>query len=69
MLHGLLLNQTLGAITGLANITPASLVNVFNLFKAGKIEEAVKAQKEVSTAGELEIKAGVPGMRVSCCFA
>jgi 4-hydroxy-2-oxoglutarate aldolase len=64
MLHGLLLNGTLGAITGLANVTPKALVNIYTLFKAGKIREAREAQRAVSLAGELELKGGVPGMRV-----
>ena len=69
MLHGLLLNGTLGAITGLANVTPKALVNVYNLFRDGKVEEARRAQEAVSLAGELELKGGVPGMRVSPYFA
>lgn len=65
MLHNVALNGTLGVISGLGNVAPASLVNVFKLFKVGKFEEAKKAQEAVSIAGELEIKGGVPGMRVS----
>jgi hypothetical protein len=65
MLHGVMLNGTLGVISGLGNVTPKTLVNVFDLFKAGKIEEAKRAQVAVSLAGELELKGGVPGMRVS----
>lgn len=65
MLHNVALNGTPGVISGLGNIAPASLVNVFELFKAGKFEEAKEAQEAVSVAGELEIKGGVPGMRVS----
>jgi dihydrodipicolinate synthase/N-acetylneuraminate lyase len=67
MLHNVALNGTLGAISGLGNIAPASLVKVFNLYKQGKFDEAKKAQEAVSIAGELEIKGGVPGMRVSGC--
>lgn len=65
MLHGVMLNGTLGVISGLGNVTPKTLVNVFELFRAGKIEEAKRAQVAVSLAGELELKGGVPGMRVS----
>jgi dihydrodipicolinate synthase/N-acetylneuraminate lyase len=65
MLHGVMLNGTLGVISGLGNIAPKSLVNVFELFQAGKIEEAKRAQVAISLAGELELKGGVPGMRVS----
>lgn len=68
MLHNVALNGTLGAISGLGNIAPASLVKVFNLYKQGKFDEAKKAQEAVSIAGELEIKGGVPGMRVSDSF-
>jgi hypothetical protein len=68
MLHNVALNDTLGAISGLGNIAPASLVKVFNLYKQGKFDEAKKAQEAVSIAGELEIKGGVPGMRVSNSF-
>ena len=35
------------------------------LFQEGKIAEAQKAQGELSMAGEIELKGGVPGMRVS----
>ncbi|KAJ9117484.1 hypothetical protein QFC22_004334 [Naganishia vaughanmartiniae] len=63
MLHNVAFNGTLGAISGLGNIAPASLVKVFNLYKQGKFDEAKKAQEAVSIAGELEIKGGVPGMR------
>lgn len=65
MLHGIMMNGCLGSITGLANIIPKALVNVYDLYKAGKIEEAKAAQRKISLAGELELKAGVPGMRVS----
>lgn len=64
MLHNVALNGTLGVISGLGNIAPAALVKVFRLYKEGKFEEAKKAQEAVSIAGELEIKGGVPGMRV-----
>lgn len=66
MLHGIMMNGCLGSITGLANIVPKALVNVYSLYKAGKIEEAKAAQGEISLAGELELKAGVPGMRYGC---
>jgi dihydrodipicolinate synthase/N-acetylneuraminate lyase len=64
MLHNVALNGTLGVISGLGNIAPAALVKVFKLYKEGKFDEAKKAQEAVSIAGELEIKGGVPGMRV-----
>jgi dihydrodipicolinate synthase/N-acetylneuraminate lyase len=64
MLHNVALNGTLGVISGLGNIAPAALVNVFKLYKSGKFDEAKEAQEAVSIAGELEIKGGVPGMRV-----
>jgi hypothetical protein len=38
---------------------------VFELAKAGKVEEARKAQLAVSLAGRIELGGGIPGMRVS----
>lgn len=35
------------------------------LFQNGKIDEAKKLQGAVSLAGRVELKGGVPGMRVS----
>lgn len=64
LLHNVALNGTLGVISGLGNIAPAALVNIFKLYKQGDFEAAKKAQEAVSIAGELEIKGGVPGMRV-----
>lgn len=65
LLHGLMASGTLGAVSGLANICPFAAVRVVKLFQEGKIAEAQKAQGELSMAGEIELKGGVPGMRVS----
>lgn len=63
ILHGLLASSGLGAVSGLANITPRACVEVVKLFQAGKYSEAKKLQGEVSLAGRVELKGGVPGMR------
>lgn len=65
LLHGLMASGTLGAVSGLGNIAPHACVRVVKLFQEGKIAEAQKAQGELSMAGEIELKGGVPGMRVS----
>ncbi|KAL7415653.1 dihydrodipicolinate synthetase family protein [Mrakia frigida] len=63
LLHGLMASGTLGAVSGLGNIAPHACVRVVKLFQEGKIAEAQKAQGELSMAGEIELKGGVPGMR------
>jgi len=60
-----MVSGTLGAVSGLGNIAPHACVRVVKLFQEGKIAEAQKAQGELSMAGEIELKGGVPGMRVS----
>lgn len=65
LLHGLTGSGISGVITGLANDVPKACVRVFDLYQKGELEEARKAQKEVSLAGELELKGGIHAMRVS----
>lgn len=66
ILHGLTGSGISGAITGLGNNAPKTCVRLFELYQKGELEEARKAQKEVSAAGELELKGGIPGMRYGC---
>jgi len=63
LLHGLLGSGNSGVVTGLANIAPKACVEVFDLAKAGKVEQARKAQLAVSLAGRIELGGGIPGMR------
>lgn len=65
LLHGLTGSGISGAITGLGNNAPKACVRVFELYQKGQLEDAKKAQKEVSAAGELEPKGGIHAMRVS----
>ncbi|KAB5590845.1 L-threo-3-deoxy-hexylosonate aldolase [Ceratobasidium theobromae] len=66
LLHGLTGSGISGVITGLANDVPKACVRVFDLYQKGELEEARKAQKEVSLAGELELKGGIHAMRYGC---
>jgi L-threo-3-deoxy-hexylosonate aldolase len=53
-----------GAIVGAANVFPRACVNVYNLFVAGKQEEAMKAQAELALADWSLTKRAIPGFKV-----
>jgi 2-keto-3-deoxy-L-rhamnonate aldolase len=55
-----------GAIDGLAGIFPKSVVKLYDLYTSGgenKREELRKLQYKISTAEELIVKHGVPGIK------
>ena len=54
-----------GVIGGLANIAPKACVEVFNLYTAGKIDEAEKMQAIIGRGDWVAIKSGVVGTK-SC---
>jgi len=54
-----------GVIGGLANIAPKACVEVFNLYTAGKIDEAEKMQAVIGRGDWAAIKGGVVGTK-SC---
>jgi dihydrodipicolinate synthase/N-acetylneuraminate lyase len=45
-----LIGKSCGAVTGLANTHPRSVVKLFNLYREGKLEEAQELQGLVSAA-------------------
>ncbi|KAF3908692.1 hypothetical protein AA313_de0208812 [Arthrobotrys entomopaga] len=52
-----------GVIAGGANVMPKLCVHVFNLFKEGKIDEAIKMQKILSKGDWVLTKAAIPGTK------
>ncbi|CUA71035.1 L-threo-3-deoxy-hexylosonate aldolase [Rhizoctonia solani] len=66
LLHGLAGSGISGAITGLANDAPKACVRVYELHVKGDLEGARQAQREVSKAGEIELKGGIHAMRYGC---
>ncbi|KAK5092340.1 hypothetical protein LTR70_003973 [Exophiala xenobiotica] len=52
-----------GIITGLGNVTPKACVKVFDLYKAGKVEEAQKLQAIVARGDWAVISGGVVGTK------
>lgn len=52
-----------GIITGLGNVVPKACVKVFDLYKAGKVEEAQKAQAIVARGDWAVISGGVVGTK------
>ena len=54
-----------GIIGGLGNIAPRACVKVFDLYKAGKIEEAVKLQGVVARGDWAAIKTGIIGIKTA----
>lgn len=65
LLHGLTGSGISGAITGIANNAPKACLRVFDLYQKDNLEEARKAQNELSAAAEIELKGGIHGMRAS----
>ncbi|KAI9931037.1 hypothetical protein MW887_010692 [Aspergillus wentii] len=53
----------IGAITGMANLHPRACVELYDLFQAGKIQEASKFQLEVATAEFAFAKGGINGSK------
>lgn len=62
LLQGLLVGGS-GVIAGGANVAPRACVNVYNLYKEGKIEEAIKAQAKLSKGDWVLTKAAIPGTK------
>jgi L-threo-3-deoxy-hexylosonate aldolase len=52
-----------GAIVGAANVFPRACVNVYNLFVAGKHEEAMEAQAQLALADWSLTKRAIPGFK------
>ncbi|KAJ6260557.1 hypothetical protein Dda_4783 [Drechslerella dactyloides] len=52
-----------GVIAGGANVMPKLCVHVYNLFKEGKIDEAIKMQKVLSKGDWVLTKAAIPGTK------
>lgn len=52
-----------GAIVGAANVFPRACVNVYNLFVAGKQEEAMRAQAQLALADWSLTKRAIPGFK------
>lgn len=52
-----------GIITGLGNVTPKACVKVFELYKAGKVEEAQRIQAIVARGDWAVISGGVVGTK------
>jgi L-threo-3-deoxy-hexylosonate aldolase len=52
-----------GAIVGAANVFPRACVNVYNLFVAGKHEEAMQAQAKLAAADWSLTKRAIPGFK------
>ena len=52
-----------GAIVGAANVFPRACVNVYNLFVAGKHEDAMEAQAQLALADWSLTKRAVPGFK------
>ena len=65
LLHGLAASRSSGVVSGLGNISPESLLKVYDLFEKGDLKGAKEAQAALSAAGSIELLGGVPGMRVS----
>ncbi|TVY27066.1 putative 4-hydroxy-2-oxoglutarate aldolase, mitochondrial [Lachnellula hyalina] len=54
-----------GIIGGLGNIAPRACVKVFDLYKAGKIDEAVKMQGVVARGDWVAIRTGIVGTKAA----
>ncbi|KAJ5159987.1 uncharacterized protein N7482_006991 [Penicillium canariense] len=52
-----------GSVTGLANLYPRTLVELFNLYKAGQTEQAEKLQLQIAVAEWGFGKAGINGTK------
>lgn len=52
-----------GAIVGAANVFPRACVNVYNLFVAGKHDDAMKAQAQLALADWSLTKRAIPGFK------
>ena len=52
-----------GAIVGAANVFPRACVNVYNLFVAGKFDEALEAQAKLALADWSLTKRAIPGFK------
>jgi len=52
-----------GAIVGAANVFPFACVNVYNLFVAGRIEEASLAQAQLANVDWSLTKRAIPGFK------
>lgn len=55
-----------GIITGLGNVVPKTCVKLFDLYAAGKMDEAKKLQALVAGADWVVIQGGVVGTKVAC---
>ncbi|KAI5799036.1 hypothetical protein EDC01DRAFT_650269 [Geopyxis carbonaria] len=64
LLQGLVAGGS-GVIAGGANVAPRACVQVYNLFKDGKMAEAVAAQKKLSKGDWVLTKAAIPGTKAA----
>ena len=58
-----------GIIAGGANVLPRTIVQVWNLWSQGKLEEAMELQKVLSKGDWVLTKASVPGTKAAIDFA
>lgn len=58
-----LASKSCGAVSGLANTHPRACVELFSLFEAGKLDEAVHLQGEISKAEWAMGKTGISGTK------
>jgi len=64
-LLGALAVGAIGTITGVANVTPRVLVKLFELFEAGKMEEARELQGAISLGEWALLQGGIPSIKAS----
>ncbi|KAI5813153.1 hypothetical protein BZA77DRAFT_322516 [Pyronema omphalodes] len=64
LLQGLMVGGS-GVIAGGANVAPKACVKVFELFKQGKYEEAMKAQMLLSKGDWVLTKGAIPGTKAA----
>lgn len=57
-----------GAITGLANVAPRTVLRLVKLWEEGKREEALELQGQVSNAEAAIVTGGVPAFKVRASF-
>ena len=57
-----------GVITGIANFFPRVILQLYDLYKQGKLAEATKLQGEVSAAEWAILGNGIPSAKVASRF-
>lgn len=54
-----------GTITGIANVIPRVTIEIFDLFRSGKYDEARELQGRLSSAEWAILNGGIPSIKVS----